>query len=146
MRYFWKIIYFQMEQPLISFSWFNSTVETEYRVTCLGAVHEWRLLNSQDFGPPPTPLSVPNSRNLPSFGQNLANPLPPPQGTRHMCMPPFFYHSVVTTILSTILDEWEHLNSRSACPLIGSHIWGLFYQEPNHVIHFNSKNRLLMIA
>ena len=107
-----------MGQPLISFSWFNSTVETEYRVTCLGAVQERRLLNSQDFGPPPSPLSVPNSRNLPSFGQNLANPLPPPQDTRHMCMPPYR----------------------------DSHIWGLFYQEPNHVIHFISKNRLLMIA
>ena len=44
----------------------------------LGAMHKWRLLNSRDFGPPPSPLSVPDSRNLPSFGQNLANPLPPP--------------------------------------------------------------------
>ena len=28
------------------------------------------------FLTPPSPLSVPNPRNLPSFGQNLANPLP----------------------------------------------------------------------
>ena len=26
--------------------------------------------------------------NLPSFGQNLANPFLPPQGRRHMCIPP----------------------------------------------------------
>ena len=40
------------------------------------------------FWTPSLPLSVPNSRNLPSFGQNLANPLPPPQSKRHMYMPP----------------------------------------------------------
>ena len=37
---------------------------------------------------PLPPLSVPNSHNLPSFGQNLANPLPPPRSRRHMYMPP----------------------------------------------------------
>ena len=40
------------------------------------------------FWTPSLPLSVPNSRNLPSFGQNLSNPLPPPQSRCHMCMPP----------------------------------------------------------
>ena len=35
-----------------------------------------------------TPLLVPNSRKLPSFGQNLANPLPPPQRRRHMYIIP----------------------------------------------------------
>ena len=40
------------------------------------------------FWTPSLPLSVPNSRNLPSFGQKLANPLPPPQSRRHMYMPP----------------------------------------------------------
>lgn len=39
---------------------------------------------------PSLPLSVSNPRNLPSFGQNLANPLPPPQNRRHMYMPPYF--------------------------------------------------------
>ena len=29
------------------------------------------------FWTPSLPLSVPNSRNLPSFGQKMANPLPP---------------------------------------------------------------------
>ena len=33
------------------------------------------------------PLSLPNPHNLPSLCQNLANPLPPPQSRRHMCMP-----------------------------------------------------------
>ena len=40
------------------------------------------------FWTPSLPLSVPNPRNLPSFGQNLADPLPPPQSRRHMYMPP----------------------------------------------------------
>ena len=38
---------------------------------------------------PPPPLSVQNSCNLPSFGQNLANPLPPPQCRRHMYIVPY---------------------------------------------------------
>ena len=40
------------------------------------------------FWTPSPLLSVPNPRNLPSFGQNLINPLPPPQSRRHMYMPP----------------------------------------------------------
>ena len=40
------------------------------------------------FFTPSLPLSAPNPRNHSSFGQNLANPLPPPQNRRHMYMPP----------------------------------------------------------
>ena len=44
----------------------------------MGAMHKWRLLNSQDYGPPPSHLSVPNSPNLPSFGH--CKPPPSPSG------------------------------------------------------------------
>ena len=41
-----------------------------------------------EFWTPSLPLSVPNPRNLPSFGQKLGNPLPPPQCRRHMYIVP----------------------------------------------------------
>ena len=54
-------------------------------------MHIWRLLNFWDFGPPPSPLSVPNSRNLPSFSQKLDDPLPTPPSQRrcHLCIAPY---------------------------------------------------------
>ena len=42
------------------------------------------------FWTPSLHLSVPNSRNLPSFCQNLADPLPPPQCRRHLYIAPKF--------------------------------------------------------
>ena len=61
-------------------------IHTKYN---LPHVHSWRLLNFREFGPPPSPLSVPDSRNLPSFGQKLADPLPPSQSRRHLCIAPY---------------------------------------------------------
>ena len=46
------------------------------RYTIRGHVHMTSAKFS-GFWTPSLPLSVPNSRNLPSFGQKLANPLPP---------------------------------------------------------------------
>ena len=43
-----------------------------------------------EFWTPSLPLSVPNPRNLPSFCQKLANPLPPLQSRRHMYIAPYF--------------------------------------------------------
>ena len=40
---------------------------------------------------PSLPLVSTNPRNLPSFGQKLANPLPPPQRRRHMYIAPYSY-------------------------------------------------------
>ena len=40
------------------------------------------------FLTPSLPLSVPNPRKIPSYGQNLANTLPPTRTRRHMYMPP----------------------------------------------------------
>ena len=41
------------------------------------------------FWTPSLTLSVPNSRNLPSFGQNLADPLPSPHCRRHLYIAPY---------------------------------------------------------
>ena len=68
-------------------------VEKEWKISMenvspsLSRKLQW-LLNFWDFGPPPPPLSVPNSRNLASFGQKLADPLPPSQSIRHLCIAP----------------------------------------------------------
>ena len=50
-----------------------------------GHVHMTSAKFSRIWTPSP-PLSVPNPCNFPSFGQKLANPLPP-QCRCHMCMP-----------------------------------------------------------
>ena len=51
------------------------------------------------FWTPSLPLSVPNSRNLPSFGQKLGNPLPSPQCRRHMYIA-FYLNAKVARRLS----------------------------------------------
>ena len=53
--------------------WMSGKPQNAAKATSIGL----DLLNFWDFGPPPSPLSVPNPRTLPSFGQKLANPLLP---------------------------------------------------------------------
>ena len=59
------------------------------------------------FWTPSLPLSVPNSRNLPSFCQNLADPLPPPQCRRHLYIAP------KSGFLFQHLSPWRHEWNRS---------------------------------
>ena len=62
------------------------------RVTVRGHV-DMTSSKFSGFWTPSLPLSVPNSRNLPSFCQNLANPLPPPQCRRHLYIAPKTKHT-----------------------------------------------------
>ena len=67
--------------------WQLLQVPPSQKVSLLGAVHKWRQLNFWDFVLPPS-LSVPNTHNLPSSRQKLANPLPPPLYRRHLWIAP----------------------------------------------------------
>ena len=66
------------------------------------------------FWTPSLPLSEPNSRNLPSIRQNLADPLPPPQCRRHLYIAPggapciYFNPTSHLTIWTTLHRVWDY--------------------------------------
>ena len=68
-----------------------------------GNVH---MTSSKYFGAldPSLPLSVPNPRKLPSIGQKLANPFPPPQSRRHKYMSPY---DISTETFGSL--PWPHI-------------------------------------
>jgi len=57
--------------------YYTFVIDKSYENEIYGAVHKWCQSNFRDFWIP-TPLSVPNSHSLPSFGQKLANQPPSP--------------------------------------------------------------------
>ena len=101
-----------------------------------GGMHIWRLLNFWDFGPSPSPFSVPNSRNLAFFGQKLANPLPPPLFWRHLCMAPCPHAALTMSPLGCIIfppptdQRFAHSRTRKLSPCNS----GKLPNDFNHVI------------
>ena len=63
------------------------------------------------FWTPSLPLVSTNPRNLPSFGQKLAIPLPPPQRRRHMyiapCLSQFLAVAAVRCVCHVIHSKAE---------------------------------------